>query len=326
MFRLFLALNFLLLNLLACKSGYELCRLKVAHSKAIKDKTLQIALPNNQKLIFSKYPPTAKIIKHNPFLNLYLIKESHGFKYPFKINNHLSLGVASVDEKIAIEGKIIKRQIGLNRFATFSDSFHKQALLLDSCCALEGIVTPEGIIEKEYIERFLNSKESIYGDIGIRVDDERGALVVYAVNRFLKDNPFKINDSILEFNCKKVQTATTLMREILFSKVGSTYKVKLKRGRKLLTFNIKSHKRYGGGYLSDTFLEFLGIFFDENLYIVKIEKKAQKYALKLGDRLIQIDFEDITNEEDIIKIVSQSKNSTHLLFERAEFQFFIRLN
>ena len=65
------------------------------------------------------------------------------------------MGVASVDEKIAIEGKVVKKQIGLNSFATFSEPLSAPALLLNSCCTLEGIVTSEGIIEKEYVERFL---------------------------------------------------------------------------------------------------------------------------------------------------------------------------
>ncbi|MEA2092223.1 MAG: Pdz/Dhr/GlgF, partial [Campylobacterota bacterium] len=188
MFRLFLALNFLLLNLFACKGGYESCKLKITHSKSIQNQTLQIPVPKNQRIIFSSYIPNAKVIKHDPFLSLYLIEDRVNFKHPFKINNHLSLGIASVDKKRAIEGRILKKQIGLNSFATFSEPFSAPALLLNSCCALEGIVTPNGIIEKEYVERFLKSKSSDYGDIGIRVEDKKGLVLVKRVNPFLKDN------------------------------------------------------------------------------------------------------------------------------------------
>ena len=124
-------------------------KLKINDSEAIKYQTLQIPVPNNQRLIYSKNIPNGKIIKHDPFLSLYLVKDREKFKHPFKINNHLSLGVASVNKKKAIEGKVVKKQVGLNSFATFSEKVYAPALLLNSCCALEGIVSPDGIIQKE---------------------------------------------------------------------------------------------------------------------------------------------------------------------------------
>ena len=242
MFRLFLALNLLLLNLFACKGGYESCKLKVTDSQAIKYQTLQIPVPKNQRLIYSKYIPNAKIIKHDPFLSLYLVKDRKRFKHPFKINNHLSLGVASVNKKRAIEGRITKKQIGLNSFATFSEKVYAPSLLLNSCCALEGIVTPHGIIQKEYLERFLKNKSSTYGDIGIRVEDKKGLAVVKRVNPFMKDNPFMKGDCIVGFDGKKIKDSATLMRRILFSKVGSSHKVRVKRGSKFLNIKVKTKK------------------------------------------------------------------------------------
>ena len=90
-------------------------------------------------------------------------------------------------------------------------------------------------------------------------------MLIKAINPFVKSNPFKVNDCVLEFDGKKVKSSAVLMRKILFSKIGSTHTLKLKRDSKILTFRIKTHKRSGGGYLSDTFLEFLGISFDKNL-------------------------------------------------------------
>ncbi|MEA1892860.1 MAG: PDZ domain-containing protein [Campylobacterota bacterium] len=326
MLKLFLALNFLLLNLLACKGGYQSCKLKIIDSKSIKNQTLQIPVSGNKLLLFSKIPPKTKILKADPFLSLYLIQDSKKFRYPFQINNQLSLGVASVDEKKALEGEITKQQVGLNSFASFSEPISFPALLLDSCCDLEGIITPEGIIQKEYIERFLKTKETHYGDIGIRVEDKKGCVSVETINPFIKTNPFKPGDCIIEFDDKEVKTAGVLMRKILFSKLGSAHTIKLKRDKKILTFRVKTSDRKGGGYLSDTFLEFLGLSFDENLFITKIEEKAKKYELRLGDKLLQINRKDIVNREDMLKMISQSKDVSHLLFEREEFQFFIRVN
>ena len=326
MFRLFLALNFLLLNLFACKGGYESCKLKIIHSKAINNQSLFIQISKNKKLIFSRKTPNSKILKHDPFLSLYLVEDKKNFKHPFRINNHLSLGMASVDEKIAIEGRIVKKQVGLNSFATFSEPLFTPALLLNSCCALEGIVTSRGIIQKRYIERFLKNDKVSYSDIGIRVKDKNKLVIVNVTNPFIENNPFKNEDCILLFDGKKVKSSASLMQKILFSKVGSLHVVKIKRDNKIKILKVKSFKRVGGGYLSDTFLEFLGISFDKNLFIIKIENKAQKYGLRLGDQLLQINFKNVTNKKDILKKISQSKNSFYLLFEREKFQFFIKLN
>ena len=326
MFKLFLALNFLLLNLYACKGGFESCKLKTIHSYAIVNQTLQIPVQKNHRLIFSQKTPNAKIIKHDPYLSLYLVEDKKSFKHPFRVNMNLSLGTAAVNTDTVVEGKILKHQIGLSSFATYSEPLPLPSLLLNSCCALEGIVTPMGIIEKEYINRFLTIDKVSYSDIGIRVKDENKLVTVTSSNLFMKDNPFEINDCILELDGKKVKNSAIFMRDILFSKIGSAHKVKIKRADKVLTFNVKSQKRNGGGYLSDTFLEFLGISFDSNLVIVKIEKKALHYALKLGDKLLTINGVEVKKERDISEILSKNKNSSNLLFQRDQFQFFVTVN
>lgn len=326
MLRLFVALNLLLLNLYACKGGYTSCKKKINDSNTILNQTITIPVKKHQRIVFSRTTPNAKILKHDPFLSLYLVEDKKGFNHPFKINYRLRLGTAVVNTKEAVEGKVLKHQVGLNSFATFSECISVPSLQLTSCCSLEGIATPKGIIEKEYIDRFMNIDKVSYSDIGIRVEDEKKLVIINVINPFMKDNPFKVNDCVLEFDGKKVQSASSLMRDILFSKIGSTHNVKVKRGIKDLTLKVTSKKRYGGGYLSDIFLEFLGLSFDKNLKVVKIEQKAQIYNLKLGDKLLQINQKKITNEEDILKIISQSKNSSNLLFLRDEFQFFIRIN
>ena len=326
MLRLFVALTLLLLNLYACKGGYDSCKHKINDSNSVSNTTLQIPVKNNQLLIFSRTTPKGTILKHDPFLSLYLLEDKKGFKHPFKINYRLTLGTACVNKTEAVEGKILKHQVGLNSFAKFGECITVPSLLLTSCCSLEGIATPQGIIEKEYLDRFIKIKKVSYSDIGIRVVDEKKLVIINTINPFMKDNPFKIDDCVLELNGKKVKNASTLMREILFSKIGSTHKVKVKRDSKVLTLSMKSQKRYGGGYLSDTFLKFLGISFDKNLKVVKIEDKAKKYHLKLGDRLLQINLKNITTEAEILETISKSKESTNLLFVRDDFQFFIRVN
>lgn len=326
MLRLFIAINILILNLYACKDGFEACRLKTVESQSIVNETLQIPVQNNQRLIFSLTPPKEKIIKHDPYLSLYLVEDTKKFKYPFRVNMNISLGTIGVDGKSVIEGKIVKEQVGLNSFAKFSEPLSAPSLLLNSCCALEGIVTPQGIIEKEYIDRFLKIKTVSYSDIGIRVEDAKKMVVVTGSNPFMKDNPFEINDIILELNSKKVKNSAEFMRNILFSKIGSVHKIKIKRDSKILTFSVMTQNRVGGGFLSDTFLEFFGISFDKNLCIIKIEKKAEQYGLKLGDKLLQVNMSDIQNAQDISGLLDNCTKSVNLLFQREQFQFFVKVN
>ena len=326
MLRLFVALNLLFLNLYACKGGYDSCKNKINDSNSLSNKTLQIPVKKNKLLIFSRTTPNKTILKHDPFLSLYLVEDKKGFKYPFNINYRLTLGTACVNKSEAVEGKILKNQVGLNSFAIFGERVTVPSLLLTSCCSLEGIVTPQGIIEKEYIDRFIKIKKVSYSDIGIRVVDEKKLIIINTINPFMRGNPFKVGDCILELNGKKVKNASALMRDILFSKIGSTHKVKVKRDSKVLTLRMKSQKRYGGGYLSDTFLKFLGISFDKNLKVVKLEQKAKKYSLKLGDRLLQINHKNVTTEAEILQTILQTKNSTNLLILRGDFQFFVKIN
>lgn len=326
MLRLLLALNLLFLNLYACKGGFDSCRLKVVDANVIKGNSLHVPLKNNQKLIFSTTTPNAKIIKHDPYLSLYLVEDNNGFKYPFRVNVNQSLGTFGVDNNSVIEGKIVKRQVELNSFALFSEPLSAPSVLLNSCCAIEGIVTERGIIEKEYIDRFLKVKKVSYGDFGVRVKDVGSDVVVFSSNPFIEGNRFKKGDIIVELDGKKVKNSASFMRDVLFSEIGSVHSVKIKRGDELLTFSAKSQNRLGGGYLSDTFLEFLGISFDKNLFIIKIEKKAQQYGLKLGDQLLQVNKKNVRQEGDILEIIDNRNKSAHLLFEREHFQFFVKVN
>lgn len=187
-------------------------------------------------------------------------------------------------------------------------------------------MTPDGIIEKEYLERFLSVKNTDYADIGIRVKDEKNGVIVAAADPFLKDNPFHRGDIILFMDAKKVQNSAVLMRDILFAKVGSTHEVKIKRGSQIINLHVVSKKRFSGGYKSDTFLEHYGWVFDKDLTIVKIDKKAHDYGLIVGDRLLRVNGVNVNNQQDIIENISYFKDYVSLLFERENFQFFVNVN
>lgn len=325
MLRLFVVISLLFLNLYACKGGYASCIQKVKDAKVIQNNTLILPLKNAQCLVYTRHITNMKIIKYDPFLSLYLVKDNKPFAYPYDINMRLQLGTAIINTKKAKEGKFLQAQIGLNTFAKYNKILKVPALISSSCCSIEGIATSKGIIQKEYIKHFLLAKKVVYGDIGIRIHNQNGTVLVNASDPFIKKNPFKRKDCILEYDHKKVHNAAKLMQKILFSAVGSKHSVKVKRGSKLLTFSVTCKQRYGGGFLSDTFLEQKGIYFDESLHVSALSKKFQNYGLHTGDKLIQVNGVAVKNQEELRKYIENFKDYSSLLFERNKFQFFVNI-
>ena len=327
MLRLFVLLQLFLLSLYSYNGVFSSCINKIKDSQSIFENTPSVVVKNHQRIIYSRKAPSAKILKYDPFLSLYLIKDKTNFRYPFIFNNKkLEFHTASVNINRATVGKFVKKQIGLNVFGKYSTSFSKVALILNSCCFLEGIATPDGVIEKAYLQRFINTKNIFYGDIGIRVKNNKdGLVIVSASDPFTKNNPFKNGDCIKVYDGKRINSASELMQIILFSDIGTKHSVQIKRDKKLITYNVETFKRYGGGYLSDTFLEEKGIYFNKNLYITHINKKFKNYDLKIGDRLIEVNSVPVNNQEELRLYVEKSKDYSLLLFERNKFQFFVNL-
>lgn len=323
--RLFFLLGLLFLNLHACKDGYFSCVAKVKDSQSIQDNSLSIPIANNKRLVYSQNTPNAKIYKHDPFLNLYIIEDKKHFKYPFDINMHLQLGSAAVNNKTFQEGKIVQEQVGLNTLGVYSAKLKSPAVITSSCCALEGILTSKGFIDKYYLKNFITNNTAEYGDIGIRVEEQKGCIKIVASNPYLKNNPLKRGDCVLSFDGKKVSSAAQLMRKILFSKVGSTHTITIKRNEKKSTFKVQTYKRTGGGEVSDTFLEFRGIFFNKKLHIVGLNQYFKDYGMQLGDKLVQVNGVRVKNQDELREYVEDFKDFSSLLFERKNFQFFVNI-
>lgn len=326
MLRILLALSLFASYLMACEGGYDSCKAKVRDLHAIKNSALFIPLAGAKELVYSKDIPSAPILKSNPFLSLYLIKSKKTFAYPFTLNTHLALGNAAVNDTFAIEGKITSPQIGLNKFARFNEHLFVPSLLLNSCCNLEGIITPKGIIQKEYLLHFINAKDTRYSDIGIRVEETKQGIRVRYVDPFLQENPFHVGDIILLFDEKKVANSAALMQKILFAPVDALHRVRVKRAGKTINLSIASQQRHGGGFLSDTFLEQKGLFFNERLEIVSLDTAKVKNGLHRGDQLLQVNGIRVANQEDVLGALSNASKEKNFLFQRDSFQFFVQIN
>ncbi|WP_345993030.1 PDZ domain-containing protein [Sulfurimonas sp. HSL-1716] len=318
--RYFFLFLFTLTPLLAsCKGGYFSCEQKIKDSHSIVNNSLYIPVSKTQRLVFSESLPVGNIIKADKFLGLYLISGLEGFRYPFKISTHLPSGLAVVDDKMALEGKITAAQLGLDSLAKFSEVPFVPSFLSSSCCNLEGLVTSRGIIQKSYLSHFLNTKSSDYGDIGIRIDEKR---CITKIDPFLKGNPFHVADIVVEFDGKKIASAERFMQNILFAKIGSLHKIKILRDKKSLNFDVKIYKRFGGGLISDTFLEQKGFYFNDDLTL----KSVVGYGLKKGDELLSINGNKIGSLDDIPAAIGTKTEDMVFLFQRDGFQFFVHIN
>lgn len=325
MLRVFIALNLLFLNLLACNS-FKACRLKTIESHALGVNSFHIPLKGKYILLTEKPSSDLKIIKSDPFLSLYLVKEKKTFKYPFILSNDSHVKQASLNNKMIIRGKIAKKQIGINSLATFSKVVSFPSLIVNEYCAIEGIVTQKGIIQKSYLEHFLKSKNSSYGDIGIRVNDRDSKVFVTELNPFINKKKFVLGDEVIAFDKRKINDSAELMECILFSKQGSKHKLTVLRHNKKKIITAVVQERLGGGKLSDTFLENKGLFFDKDLTLVKVVEGKHFSGIKKGDKLVKINDVWVKNYEDIRKELSHLEKLPYLLFSRNGFQFFIRLN
>ena len=312
-------------NLFACSGGYSSCVDKVQDAHALQNSTLYIPVNSKYRLVQSTSKPYASIVRYDPFLALYLVKDTNPFAYPFTINTKIKSPLAMVTDTKSCLVTIVQKQVGLNSFAKLDQPLIIPSLLSTSCCSLAGLVTAKGVIEQAYLAHFLANKEVVYADMGIRVQQEKDKVVVSAKDPFFANNPLKKGDVIVAMDSKKVHSAAALMQRILFAKVGSKHSVHYLREGKKKQASIILQKRFGGGYVSDTFLEKKGLYFDAKLHLTKIGGEFRNYGLKVGDRLIQVNKKAVKSQKELRNYIEKHHNIASLLFERNGFEFFVNI-
>ncbi len=291
-----------------------------------------IAVTSHYAVSYQTKTPDAKYIKYDPYLGLYLFyskKKLHPVK--LKDTKSLALGewLASMSDDSMYIGNFAKRGSGLESFYEHNAKVEPNSMIVCLCCQVYGLgVGDNRFIPTKLIKRFLNAKEIFYGDIGARFAKRGKDIVVMRVDPFYPDNLLKIGDIIKKINGKKVKSLNDVKDVILFSKREDFVTLEFLRKNVLHKSKLKIYKRFGGGVLSDTFLERKGLFFDKDLKIKWINKNsyAQKAGLKIGDRLLQINQKNVKSEDDIKRVLSKVKTKDiNLLFDRNDFQFFVKV-
>lgn len=270
-------------------------------------------------------------VKYDPFLNLYLVKPTKELyfvpqneervlkqgSYLFGVNRD---GTAKI-------GKLKELGKTLGDFDKLTFSASKGSIITGVCCDMYGVgVGGDKFIGNRFLEHLLAYKELYYGDIGINFIEKDGRFIVTEVDPFFKIGLYS-GDEIVKVGKKEIKSLRELNEEILFWPKGKSMDLQIKRGEKIVNLTVKTRNRPTIPNYRKTYLEPLGMRFDEKLNLIGVtpNSKVSSLGLKNGDKLMQIGKVEVKTPNEVRKIVSTLKPNTthHLLFERSGFQFFI---
>ena len=323
--RAFLAASLLFTSLLSCSGELNLCKQKLTDTGTIQNGRLSFPVSIDEELVFSATALEPPYKKADPFLGLYLRDSKTPFSFPFTVTARENNTLGAIDALVALEGKIDRRQVGLNSLGTFDQPVSAPGILSDPCCNLEGVITPAGVIDKAYIRHFLSCEQVRYGDAGIRLLQKGEELFVDSTDPFVTSNPFKPGDRIKTHNAKHARSAAGVMATILFAAPGEEQTCEVQREGKTVSLKVVLGERLGGGLVSDTYLERQGLFFETDLTLKKLSQEAKHFGLCPGDRLIRVNGNAVSSWRDVRQRIGAASEKAILLFEREGFHFFIHL-
>ena len=244
-------------------------------------------------LFYSKTPLFDKsVIKSDPFIGLYLLKSNKETKgYVLR-----DIDIMAKEMQVAVIGfygfmdvKILSNQKDFLDYAKLSKTPLPNQIVSNICYQIYGITTEDGLIDKRYIERFLEQKYPYYGDIGIQL--RKNTTEVELINPFFEKNPFLPYDKIISIDDVPV-TKNDIHWKIANLVYQSEVKVKVQRQgqQKPVELKVRVNRAYGGLLLQDSFFESQGIKIDANLNIRRVYQPTieELGELKRGDRILRI--------------------------------------
>ena len=332
-----LIISFFLIFQVANSAGFTYPDFRQCYTKNKKSfvyfgNTRAVAITKHLAVAYLQTKPKVPFVKFDPFLNLYLFSSKKTLRpVRLKSTKSLKLGewIAGMDDTSLYAGNFAKSGDVLDSFYLQNAKLDENSIITCLCCEAYGLGIGAGsFIGSEYIKRFITLKDIYYGDIGVRFKKQATNFVVKSRDPFYKNQLLNVGDKILKINGKKVTSLKQLNQAILFAKPKSIVTIELLRGKHILKRSLVVRSRMGGGYLSDSFLEKKGMFFDKEMKIKSISKKsfAEISGLHVGDKLIQIDHKKIKNQDDIKVYLSNLKEKdAQLLFDRDDFQFFVKI-
>ena len=319
----------------ACEKRAELSMQRIGNTYGI---AVQSILYN--KPVLFVYSPNAtprgyKILKHDPFVGMYLLETKRALE-PVEIkaihSEMLEDEIASVNPQNSVSGKIIRRMQSPIDYARLNTPTFQNSLMSTVCDSVYGIGIGRGyFIEKEYLERFLNSDSVYYGDIGVRViQNADNAVEVNIVDPFFKGNPFRFGDVIRSVNGVMTPNIPSFRHSVFDLKEGTVVPVEIVRNGAVMEVLVRVDKLRGGMRLKDDFLSRVHIDIDDNFVITRVGEGAQNgfERLNVGDRVLRVNRRDVPQGyEAIIRLLGEYPDMRQRwLIARNNFQFFIDVN
>lgn len=247
-------------------------------------------------------PQDNRIKKYDPFTGLFSLKNVKAeFSYDLlSIDNYAyDHELASVNLYHVNVGKFSHHQSGFLDYAKFSTEVGQNGVVGNICYQIYGIGTGDNnFIEKEYIDRFLESDDVYYADIGARfalVDPKSATFEIKYSDPFFKDNPFKSGDTLVSINDRAPSNQKEL--ELLISDLSpdKIVNIKIRRNNEVLSFDIFPKESYGGYLLPDSFLERFNLVISNDFVINEAPKSGMFSNLKKGDKILRLNNIDISN-------------------------------
>lgn len=266
-------------------------------------------------------------INYNPFDNFYTLYTKAKKAKPISQKNlQNNLVVGAIGKNNVSFGKIIK--IHDNYLLNFDAQ--KGDLIVDGCCRVLGVAkSKNSFLTNDELIKAKTRKSPFNGYIGIDYTNNKNGIFVKNVDTKLQHVKFCPNDKIISINDVNISSSNQLNKIILSAQKDSTLRFLVQRSGKNIQIEAKVSQKPNYNLNSISYLESLGIKFSYKLFIKSIQPNsiAQKKGLKLNDKLLQINFKNIKNYEDVRRAIFLNKNKTlQLLFSRNEFQFFVNID
>lgn len=294
--------------------------------------TRAVAVSKYLAVAYSKTTPKVDFIKFDPFLNLYLFKSTKALTpVKFKSTHLLQLGewIAGMDDSSVYIGNFSKSGDLLDTLYVNNIAMEENSIVSCLCCEVYGLSVENGsFIGSEYIQRFIKEKDVYYGDIGAKFEKAGKDFFVKSIDPSFSNVALHVGDKILKINGKTIISLKQLTQTILFSKPQSKLNIEFLREKVIMQITAKVESKDNTSENSDSFFGKKGIFFNKDMKVKMLGKDGvgESSGLKVGDKLMQINGMEIMNEEDLKLSLSKVKDkSLQLLFDRNDFQFFIKL-
>ena len=271
-----------------------------------------------------------RILRHDPLFGLTLYEAPHD---AWPLDFRAVTRVLEHPERLSVvqpEGSFQAR------FGAFGESFYPASLdrtvpdgavVCAPCYAVVGLGFGGGFIESDLLTHFIHfeGEDFGWGDLGFRLG--RGSNQITSVTPFFENNPFAYGDRIVAMDNRELNSSAAVNRAVMVLPPGQVSQVEIEREGQRMRFEARAATRMGGGRYADTFLEHLGWRLDESLTIQVLvhEDVVGRGAMRVGDQLIQINNQVVTDPQSAMEILSEHEGPVKLLLSRDNFHFFIQL-